>query len=194
MFEDGEVEEVVLALDVGGFLLLLLVRDLALEQVAGLLLTLPENVGLDLLGLLLVALQLVDVALPTLLLGGDVQVAFYLHVGEDLAGAVVVGDGEFPEVHVPLPGEEEVVGREHFEFVLDELLHPLDLVQLALQLDMVAHQQAHLVLCYRLQHLQCTLHYFIQHLFDLAAFAVDIFELGLSHSHQRDQIFLLLIE
>ena len=152
MFEDGEVEKVILALDVGRLLVLVLVGELTLEKVAGLLLALPKNIRLDLFALLLIALQLVDIPFATLLLRGDVQVALDLHVGQDLAGDVVVGDGELPEAHVALPGEEEVVGRQDLELVFYEFLHPLDFVELALELDVVTHEQTHLVLGEGLQH------------------------------------------
>jgi len=95
---------------------------------------------------------------------------------------------------VSLPRQQKVIGRQHLEFIFDELLHPLDLIKLPLELNVVTHKQTHLMLGDGLQHLQGPLHDLIKHLLHLAALPVDILELGLSHRHQRNQVFLLLVQ
>jgi hypothetical protein len=141
VLENGEVEKVVLALYCLGLVLVfVVVVDLALKEVVGLLLAFAKDVGFHLLGLLLAALLVAVLALAGLFFGGDVEEAFDFHVGEDLVSGEGVCDSQSAEDIVAFPGEEEVVGGEHFELVLDELLHPLDFVELAFEFDVVAHQ------------------------------------------------------
>jgi hypothetical protein len=92
VFEDAQVEEVVLALDGGGLSVLLLVVDLALQQIVRLLFVLAEDVGLYSLGLLLTPLCTVHVALPRLLLSSHGQKALYFHVWQDLVGGKSVSN------------------------------------------------------------------------------------------------------
>ena len=128
VLENGEIEEVVLTLYCSRLRIFFLVVHLAFQQLVSLLLILPEDVRFDLLGLLLAALQAVQISFPRLLFSRNIEEAFHFHIRQDFIGDEGVSDGHFAEGHVPLPGEQEVVGREDFELVLDELFHPLDLV------------------------------------------------------------------
>ena len=150
MFEDRQVKEVVLAFDRRGLDIFLFVIDLTFQQMTGLLLTLFEDIWFYILRFLLAPLQLVEISLPALLFSCDIQISLDLHIRQYLIRYVVVAYRHLSEYHMSLPREQEIIGRKHLKFILNEFLHPLDFIQLSLQFYMITHKQTHLMLCYSL--------------------------------------------
>ena len=118
----------------------------------------------------------------------------YFHVWHYFVGGERVGDGLSSKHLMPLPAKQEIIRGKHTELVFDELLHPLQFIELSLELDVVTHQKAHLELGDTLKLLEGPLHHFIQLLFDFRTFAIDFFQFVFSVGHLFVQDFLLGIE
>ena len=73
-----------------------------------------------------------------------------------------------------LPRKQKIIGRQYFKLVFDEFLHPLDLVKLSLEFNVIAHQQTHFKFGDIFELFECSLHNFIEIFFDFIRFSVDV--------------------
>lgn len=88
------------------------------------------------------------------------------------------------------PGGQEAVGRQHVELVLEETLHPLDVVILPPDLQLLRDQVAELAPGNDLQLLQSLLEHLRQVVLDLHCFFVDFVHLL---PHLRQQLLQLVL-
>lgn len=79
-------------------------------------------------------------------------------------------------------------------FVLDELFHPLNLIKLPFEFNVVTHQQTHFLLGCVLEHFQGLVHHFVYFFFDFGAFPVDVLESVLDYVHRLHQKLFLLVK